>query len=224
MNPPPTPTEKRNAKEKEMDAIIATLPKKTPDCSGEDGCTLITIVIELGDAGKPGVEPKIGHAGMGIGDDYYDFGPGDGSWPFAGSAPWWDNPDNTYGGGKPPANDRSGINLSHIQKHIERLAPEYTLQIQFCACKGRTARMKEYLEDLYKRMDSGDAPSWSPVGFGCGSAVFSAVAHGLSEGMPEKDVKGPLAPELLFSLFKNTKSNCGKANGDAATVTKLKGF
>jgi RHS repeat-associated protein len=65
----------------------------------KDCCQLLTVVVKLPLCTTTGMEGKGfgGHAGMGIDDDYYDYGP---EWPVNSftaligvpGCPWWDNP------------------------------------------------------------------------------------------------------------------------------------
>ena len=83
--------ESRASKERDLDKLAREHAEKS-DCSGEEGCTLITLIIEFGDPAEGLVKGKVGHAGMGIGDAYYDFGPTAPEQITSPGTQWWDNP------------------------------------------------------------------------------------------------------------------------------------
>lgn len=54
---------------------------KTPDCSGEDCCTLVKVIISLGDpCAAANSSEALGHAGLGVGESFYDTYPGGGEY------------------------------------------------------------------------------------------------------------------------------------------------
>jgi hypothetical protein len=87
--------------------------------------------------------------------------------------------------------------------------------------------MREYWEDLYKNIESGNAPKWCILNLQCSGAVNSSLAYALGNEIgpvPMQHIRGPLSPEVLFEVYRGLKSNCGGAKGKAASVTKLRGF
>lgn len=225
---PLSPAELRADKEKAIDALAAKYSER-PDCSGEEGCTLITLIVEIGDPAEGFIKDKAGHAGMGIGSEFYDFGPTDPDAAVSPGIQWWDNPDNSYWGDEPPAKKPGEIGLQHMADNINQISPNLAVKIEFCACAKRTERMRKFWKSLYAEIETGNQPDWKLNTFQCSTAVMSALAVGDGfdplPGMGGKvRIEAPLGPDSLLDYIGTRKSNCGRSKGKNVAVTKLKSY
>src|SRR5690606_20251771 len=103
-------------------------------CSSSD-CEKITLLVKLGHSCDDSVQGKVGHTGIAIGNDYYDYGPdGNVIGPFdkVPGKPWWDDPNHpVWGGGKASSSD---IGLSDIISNLVGLTGGGydVIRVQWC--------------------------------------------------------------------------------------------
>ena len=207
--------QKKRRLERRIDRLVSRSLGKTPDCSGEKGCTLITVIVEVGDPCGGLIDKKVGHTGIGIGDDYYDFGPSNGQG--SPGVPWWDDPNNGYWDGKPPGTTPADIDLDDIVDNINRLAPQATVAVEFCACEATTKQIQDYWNRLYQSISDGTQPDWKIGGAQCTSTTCSSI-----NGRPTSGLTSPNS--FLFGQLSKYKNGCGQDKGKKANIKKLKGF
>ena len=217
FGPPKSCAEKRKEQRDLIDRMSQSGGESTPNCSGEPGCTLITFIVMLPDPCDGGKNSKLGHAGVGIGEEFYDIGPDFGN--NSPTTPWWDDPSpegalGSYWEDQPDApSSSSDIDLDDIVDAIGdgNIADDkQVVKVEYCACKESTAKMQKYWDELYKRLEKREtAPEYSVPGLQCASAVYQGLTGG--------ELSGWLSPtELLFGKLRHLKNECGPNKGEKA--------
>lgn len=207
---------RRRAMMRRLSKVISKSSGKTPDCSGERGCTLITVIVEVGDPCGNAIDRQIGHTGIAIGNDYRDFGPRHGNNGDPGHQ-WWDDPKNEYWNGKPPGNRPEDINLDDIIDNIHRLSPQAAVAVEFCACEETTRQIRRYWDWLYKAIADGKPHKWTIGGAQCTSTVCSSIRGRGTSGLTSPN-------SFLFNQLSRFKNGCGRDKGKKANIKILKGF
>lgn len=207
--PPKTNYIETSKKSSALKKIIGDNYSETPPaCGGE--CTLITVMLEIPSPDSGG----FGHAGIAVGDRFYDWGPE-----------------------KPPKNYNAGvgywstdiISIKELRKEYCILARDlisktdnFVIEVQFCACKSSGKQVKKFWEEKIRYI-SGNTFSYSMSGFAgdsCASAVYKSLL-----GIDEKNAlmlfysARPLfiTPEYLFEdVLRNIKNECGQSKGKRA--------
>jgi RHS repeat-associated protein len=185
-------------------------------------CEIITILVELPHSSDPGIHGKGlgGHAGIGIGDDYYDYGPDPAVGldvtttetalkPVPGAA-WWDE---KHGGADDDAS------LSEIMQAINdgKIAKEQAvLKVEICACEEDAGGVREWWDDRYANM--GD---YSLAGNHCSSSVAKSINGGMNNCGRQQFIAGA-SPITLVGEMKKLKHTCGANKGSTAKVTVVK--
>ena len=129
-------------------------------------CSIISFIIELPDP----CEPKhVGHTGMGINDEYYDYGPDPNADIKLGKTvpgtQYFDNPD---------------IGMPELLTLIENSDPNSRvnfIKASICVCQKKANKAKKYWENLYSKIKQGKAKYRIP-GLHCTSAAISAAEGG----------------------------------------------
>ena len=177
-----------------LDRLDAMGSNKEPDCSGETGCALVTVVIDIGDPCS-NEDKDLGHVGVGVGNVFYDSGPG-------GVVPWW--------GGNPPSGKFHSFDkmLPDIKSAFSASAG--VLLVKYCACEAKTDKIRE----TYK-VDPG---YWSH----CVTTACSAI--GLNAGILGGYLDRPADMALRISNNGDLRlhSNCGRSAGDPASIEILR--
>ena len=183
----------RKQRREAQDFVDSNGSSQTPDCSDEVGCELVTIIVEYGNPCLGFFRRGVGHTGIGIGDDYYDFGPtaGEGGFNRPGG-PYWDQmlglPED--------------IGLQDIVDNLSALAGNMiVVKLEFCACKETAEKARKYWRKLYS-----EKPTWGLGGKQC----TNAVCHSL--GIIATGYKSPKA---FLKKMKSYKSECGASKGSA---------
>lgn len=191
-----------------VDKLVATHPGTPVSCEAENGCERITVLIAIADPCDSFPSNLAGHAGLGIGPEYYDFGPiGDATLFDAGSQ-WWDRPDAKSWHDNLPGVPPSQINLSNITKNLGSLSSEPVVLLEYCACKAAADSARKYWSNLYAQISSGSV-NWSPFNLSCSSAVCESLTG-------ERPMISP--DELLESLASKLTNTCGSAKGGKASM------
>ena len=156
---------------------------RTPDCSKSirSGCGLVTLVIELKDPCIP-LSSSWGHAGIAVGNNFYDFGPREGG--------------NHWALGENQKLDklRDGI------RRKDMLVGRDIVAIEFCACNA--SGIEKAMLDLRN-----NPRPYTPSNLHCTSAICRAV-EGISMDVPF--VGTAVTPNSLFWQSAYTSFNtCG---------------
>lgn len=194
------------------------------ECSTPD-CEKLTFVIKLPhpcDNGWGRGASETGHVGIGVGNDYYDYGPGSGGGPTAPLEPWWDDP-SVWGPG--PGEDwespydfsgTGDINLDHVLDNLDYLSsgfgagPQRTVvKIEICICEDEADEARQYYEGLYQQIEDGTAPLYSGVGLNCTTAACNALGQNFAGGP-----FGITPSEFLLQTIENQKHTCGSNEGE----------
>jgi RHS repeat-associated protein len=115
-----------------LDNMIVKYGNKTFSC--KEPCKIITVILKLPHPckGSKLTEFNSGHAGIGVGNNYYDFGPGNPT-PGPGEAHW------------------SGVypTLDKLYPFLETLN-NATVVYEYCACEARSEIITNYFTNLIK--------------------------------------------------------------------------
>lgn len=192
----------------ELKKLVQTKSGPVPNC-GDANCTKITVVVEVGNPCDNFIYSKVGHTGIGIGDDYYDLGPDDtiesdskviGT--AGGVCPWWSKfvlpiaepkEDDIYLPGS----------LSILKQNIDDFATGPTMFLSFCACDTKTNKARYYWENMYKLMKNRISPSYAFHGLNCSTSVWNSL------GMDYVISRSPEALLDTESMLTQLKSDCG---------------
>jgi len=190
-----------------IDGLLKAGSQKELDCSGTPGCELVTALVDLGD--PCGGFKETGHAGIAVGNDFYDVFPGGGG-NFAGlellgdeSVPVpFDKIEDAYGG---PKSKRAGV-----------------VAFEFCLCSYRAFWVRGVMANLAD-------PDNEPVQ--CASAVCLSLkdpVHLLPKlssqfGGFEALMISIMSPRGLPNwILNNVESTCGASKGDKPHVRVIR--
>jgi hypothetical protein len=187
----------------------------------ESPCAKITIIVELEDSCVTGLMGKIGHVGIGIGAEYFDWGPVPNITgvfgaiiPVEGSQ-WWDGgrgvPDSLQG--KTPAQ----INLVNIVDAIRagEMGIHDIFTVEVCVCKADADRAKRWWLNRYEK-----GGTFALIGDTCGSTVADSLA-GAKCGRFPKATFAMSPQDYLVSLSWNATHGCGSNKGRTAKVEQI---
>jgi hypothetical protein len=139
-----------------LDEMLRKYGNKSFVC--DSPCQLVTVVMLLTHPCKGTVlsVANCGHAGIGVGNNFYDFGPGDIT-PGPGSQFWSD----TY------------PTLESLYPFLATLQ-EASVVFEFCACKGRSEFITNYFDGLEKERPNYNAEDpTKPIRQCCTAVTFS---------------------------------------------------
>ena len=139
---------KRKKERKQFLNQVDKTGEKPADCPTLKGCAVVTVVVALPDPCLKWPANLIGHAGVAIGNDYYDYGPDRGGNHEPGSQ-WWDSPEAFHwpAFGENPIHSPADIGLDDILNRIDELASgEDVLKIEYCVCSITAETYRKLLE------------------------------------------------------------------------------
>jgi|GEM_PF-1828266 len=146
-----------------------------------EGCEMLNFLVEI-----PVTKGDVGHSGIAIGRDYYDFGPKAGyrkveidlDWTqiqtpmaYAEGYPWWDTVDRSYGEGKlwgPEFQTSDDISLLSVINNLPKLAHNQTVMlIPMEVPIDHANRIRSWWKKIYA-----DFPEYKIPGLHCTSTVI----------------------------------------------------
>jgi hypothetical protein len=134
------------------------------DFKCESPCEKVTIVIKLPDPCKRLIaDAESGHAGVGVGSEFWDIGPTTG---IGGSAkPWWDE---NVGGNN---------NLDAVIASIGAAGKGAYDQVvvEWCVCEGKANQVKDYWEEVYAMVGREELDFNFCNGLTCSSAASGSL-------------------------------------------------
>ena len=186
----------------------------------DPNCVTLSIILEL--TGKINDINNIGHAGIGIGNDFYDYGPAENfeepnlnhllglekPTSVLGTR-WWDEANLNM--------DKSLIN--HINE-IQRDYPDYAFVVfKISICKEKADKIKEYWEKLYNAIDTNEA-RYSIPGLHCTSAVLRPI-------LGKSPIIDRTFPGMLFAMLADSNDSrfyhsCGENKGKPVKMYVIK--
>jgi hypothetical protein len=179
------------------------------DCRANADCEVVTIIINLGHSClKDTVFRFIGHTGIAIGEDYYDYGPDGDVDPYVAvpGIPWWDDPVTTI--------------LTDILDDMDTLATDDgvaldVLKIEICAKVPHCGKLREWWEDKYSNLGNFCIP-----GTHCTSAVIWSIED--STGHAKQEKWGGMAPEFyLQHISEHYTHGCGSNAGKPVKIEHI---
>ena len=183
-----------------LKGIIWLYSGSEPVCSTSGGCEKITIIVEVGNPCDIFPYSKVGHTGIGIGDNYYDLGPDQaGEWikfyKNENIEPWWrSNPDLA------PFDAES---LDNILNDIEKHSDNPTIAITFCACAKNAAKTEQYWKKKYQDMANGIKKEYSLIGLNCSTSVWESLGmYSFPTAYAPEDI-------LNFMMLSQLRNQCG---------------
>jgi len=233
--------EKKRLRKQRIKELITGGSKESPDCSSNPDCEKLTFVIKLGKVCDEFPDNLIGHAGIGVGDDYYDFGPNNfvdrnnDSHPDGGNhmpgSPWLDNPQywNTLGLTDVPKSP-SDIGIAYIRERIKNgdyAKGNDTITAELCICKAQSEQIRKWWDELYK-----NPPQYNVPGLHCSSAVACSLENmaPVAQNIPAFGAKddgayifatGATPGALLANYVKALKQSCGPQKGQAPYFNQI---
>ena len=173
-------------------------------------CEKITIIIKLPNPCKRLIaDAESGHAGIGVGSEFWDIGPSTG---MGGPAePWWD--DNVGGGAN---------NLDNVMDSVGRdgRGAYDILAVEWCVCEGKANQIKDYWEEVYAMIDRGDLDFNLCNGLTCSSAISGSLT-GLVGPQIDQYLPSLRTPTGLLNRVKKFKHRCGANKGKPANIRAL---
>jgi len=160
-------------------------------------CEVVTVLVKLPDPCSKGLDGKGlgGHTGIGIGDDFYDYGPnGPGSNVFGRpGGPYWDG--------------NQGNDLSDIVDRIDEIARDErtgkkldVITVEMAACKGKAQSLKGWWGDKYS-----NPGTYRVTGDQCTSTVCDSLRdNDLYDG------GGALKPITFVKMMSKQVHRCGE--------------
>jgi len=201
--------------------------KNPPSCNKTKDCKKITVLIELGHSYDSYVQRKVGHTGVAVEDEFYDYGPEGGANVFEEKprTQWWDDPEDF-----PGVDDPADVDLPGIENAInnKKIADTYdVIKIQWCVCKNTADKIENYWKKLYKDMKlpegNSDKPIYCMPGLHCTSAACPSI-----KGVKRNSSFGRLlSPEHFLSqlvgdgLYSIEKNQCGLDKNKPAYIEHL---
>jgi hypothetical protein len=172
-----------------MDSIVRRRSGgKDPDCSGESGCNLITVLLDLGNPCAGISELDFGHVGVAVGDRFYD----QGSWTKNGH---WSTKSLDDGKLGRPFDENF---KNEVKNNMSNGAG--ILEVTYCGCAKTSRRIVERM-------------NMSALFESCASCASAAVVSKIEQThLPS--VFG-FAVAIGYYDF---KSNCGKNNNQKAKI------
>ena len=208
------PSSLQQRRQRRLDLLVNLLSGRgpKPNCAKSPDCKTISVIIELDTPGG-----KIGHTGIGIGNEYYDYGPINGAGLLCGypGFQWWDRPGNDF-----PGRDPADIDLPDIEDMIHNNPKRFDfdiLEVQWCMCKDNADKVEQYWKDLYKNIADGNSengPIYSIPGLQCTSSVCQSINRGR--------LLGSLSPETYLKQVVKKTNECGENKGKKAFVKLLR--
>ena len=202
------------ARNEKLARIRADKGRKTPGLRDKD-CETISIVIELPDP-RSG---NVGHSGIGIGNEFYDFGPLN-EYPIPSTlSEYWEAPE------VPGSQfwDTSGeIKMSDIPKIARDIKnEEYNngqlvifVVFRISVCKSHAQKIKNYWEHLYQKIEDGTAV-YCINKLHCTSSVLNSYSDSFS-------LMSPLvSPSTLLDMLADNEMffhTCGENKGKPAKI------
>jgi RHS repeat-associated protein len=173
-------------------------------------CKKITVLIKLPHSCEKGIGGKGlgGHTGIGIGDEYFDYGPEHGVGCFglgtdAGDQ-WWDSPGYPW----PPTQtdplptDPSDIMLDDITSYIDHYAHGLdAFKIEICVSTQEADSVLDWWKDKYKSLGT-----YWVLGAQCTSTTCDSLETGLDQSA---NFEGGISPLGLLKDIGQTKHTCG---------------
>lgn len=139
-----------------------------PEAKPDDSCEMMHILIELPAIGT-GLE--VGHTGVAIADEYFDYGPAkaiekSATRLSAEGGPYWDNPESW-----PGARSTDEVNFLMVRATISSLAYEHTvLLVPVSISKEHAATIRKWWKNTYDTK-----PTYNIPGMHCTSSVIRSI-------------------------------------------------
>lgn len=201
---------KRRACEKKRDqrqTFINEITASGVEPGKAGNCEIITLIVKLPDPCAPGTDGKGlgGHSGIGVGNDYYDYGPENGVGPisqFTGvpGSQWW--ADKTPG----------KVTLNDVKKNIGSLAHGLdAFEVKIAVCKPNADKVRKWWEDKY-----GDLGKYSIMGGQCTTCVERSLDAG-----DLFDQGHALKPITFLKKAGQLSHSCGPNQGSKVKIKQI---
>ena len=180
-----------------------------------EACEIMNVMIELPAISQ---EFEVGHTGVALGNDYFDYGPVKSIEKSrailrAEGGPYWDNPASW-----PGAQSTEDVNWQMIQDTISSLADQHTvLVIPILIQKTHAEAMRQWWKKTYST-----APEYNIPGMHCTSSVIRSIEESDRNRAIEKNVldhrlmlsSSSVTSPLKYAqtLLGNTAINTGRIN------------
>jgi len=188
--------------------LAASNSRPSDNCQSQTGCHLISVVVEIADPCASFPDSLIGHAGVGIDNSYYDFGPKHQSFTSTGTQ-WWANPEHPDWDGFYRKKDSSEVTLKDVVGKIGQLADRPAVIIQYCACSKATAAVQSHWDNLYYEIREGTC-NWNLLKRSCTSEALQSTTG-------ERKI-GVTSFALIEALINGIRSSCGDTKGSPPNV------
>jgi len=181
-------------------------------------CEVVSIVIEVPDPRAP---LSVGHSGIGVGKEFYDFGPSEPYFP-SNSSDLYNfiiNPGEVPGGPFWANENLTMVNMPQFAKEVRESEKEdgYDVVIvvfKISVCKSHAQRIKQYWENLYRKMEN-ETVWYYLYGLHCTSAVLNSYDSSFESS------SSLTTPTILLGLLKDDPRfyhTCGENKGKPATM------
>jgi len=179
-------------------------------CDSPD-CKKVTYIVELAHSCEADLFWSfVGHTGIAVGDDYFDFGPNGGArlGKTVPGKPWWHERDKVKG------------KLSDLLTNLKDVTggKEDVLKIEQCVCAAQATGIQDYWTKLYKQIKDDDRKSdYCIPGLHCTSAALNsakAVIEPVAKEVLKTDKIGDTTwsavyPELALTVLGKLSHLCG---------------
>ena len=202
------------ARNEKLAQIIADNNRKTTGIM-DPNCEVISIVIELPDPTSDGV----GHAGIGIGNEFYDFGPEDG-YPIGTLSEIIQNAANPIRVPGAPYWDIKKLRMPDLPEFMRDIREEEKgyeiifVVFRISVCKSHAQEIEKYWKTLYQNIENGTAEYYIP-GLHCTSAVMKSYKPDLGIAADWTFPSGLLNLVADNPIFYHT---CGENKGKPAKM------
>ncbi len=169
-------------------------------------CDVVTFIIMIAHSCEESTIDRIsgGHAGVGVGDEYFDVGPGPLNLTTGNpvTKPWWDG--NVRGG---------DANLDQIIRGAAGPVGGINdvFKIEWCVKKDKAAKIEKWWEDIYKNPREFGVP-----GTHCTSCAMESIS---GDAASEWSTLAPVA--FLIWISENLKHQCGGPSGKPVRITHI---
>ncbi|HXJ57699.1 MAG TPA: RHS repeat-associated core domain-containing protein [Verrucomicrobiae bacterium] len=211
-------------------ALIAQLQQGgvEPGDYQKDCCQLITVLIKLPLCTAPGLDGKGlgGHTGIGIEDEYYDFGPARSVGPIEAvigvpGSPWWDDP-NFGAWDTQRVHSTDDIMLSDILSNMEEGfgrepfgpdgMPLDVFKIEMAVTAAEAERARDYWRHRYQH------PGYYRIlGGQCSTTVMSSLEHA---GVYDRPFL-TFSPAGFLKSLPSTTHTCGPNRGKRVKIEQI---
>jgi len=202
------------ARNEKLARIRADKGRKTPGLRDKD-CETISIVIELPDP-RSG---NVGHSGIGIGNEFYDFGPLN-EYPIPSTlSEYWEAPEVPGSQFWDTSGETKMSDIPKIARDIKN--EEYNngqlvifVVFRISVCKSHAQKIKNYWEHLYQKIEDGTAV-YCINKLHCTSSVLNSYSDSFS-------LMSPLvSPSTLLDMLADNEMffhTCGENKGKPAKI------